>query len=146
MGAVTRLPRANSQAGSSMIMVLVLLVVGVTITLAALLFASTSLRAGSAYERRDVKIAAERGALDVLVQSIRPDLAKGVQGNTQTATVAGVTATCTGQAGSGQVVGIGRTDRVIVCTTPSIAATYRIFDRSGDQPGTIVETLSTSTS
>ena len=56
------------------------------------------------------------------------------------------TAGATLGAGSGQVVGIGRTDRVIVCTTPSIAATYRIFDRSGDQPGIIVEKLSTSTS
>ncbi len=127
-------------------MVLVLMVVGVTIMLAALAFASTGLRAGSAYERHDQRIAAERSALDVLVQSIRPDLNKGIEGDTQTATVAGVTATCVGQAGSGQASGVGRTDRVIDCTTPSVVARYRIFDRSGDQPGIIVETLSTSTS
>ena len=43
------------------------------------------------------------------------------------------------------MVGNGRTDRVIDCSTPSITARYRIFDRSGDQPGIIIETLSTST-
>lgn len=141
---MTPRPRRD-QAGFSLPMVLVLMVVGVTIMLAALAFASTGLRAGSAYERHDRTIASERSALDVLVQSIRPDLSKGVEGDTQTVTVAGVTATCVGQAGSGQVSGAGRTDRTVVCNTPSIEATYRIFDRSGDQPGIIVETLSTST-
>ncbi|HPU39200.1 MAG TPA: hypothetical protein PLS63_06470 [Microthrixaceae bacterium] len=143
---MTRMHRTRrAQGGSALIMVLALLVVGVTITLASLAFASTSLRTGSVYQRRDAKIASERDALGYLVAVIRPDLTKGVQGNTQSATVAGVTATCVGQTGSGQVSGIGRTDRVIACNTPSIAATYRIFDRSGDKPGIIVETLSATT-
>ena len=125
-------------------MVLVRMVVGVTIMLAALAFASTGLRAGSAYERHDQRIAAERSALDVLVQSIRPDLNKGIEGDTQTATVAGVTATCVGQAGSGQASGVGRTDRVIDCTTPSVVARDRIFERSGHQPGIVDQPTSTS--
>ena len=129
-----------------MALVLVLLVVGILITGAALAFASTGFRAGSAYELHDKKLSSERDALEFLVQSIRSDLAKGAQGNTQTATVAGVTATCTGESGSGQASGAGRTDRVIACTTPSITARYRIFDRSGDQPGIIVETLRSTTS
>lgn len=137
--------RCRSQRGSALVMVLALLVVGVTITLASLAFASTSLRSGSVYERRDIKVASERDALDYLVAVIRPDLTKGVQGNTQSATVAGVAVSCVGQTGSGQVSGIGRTDRVIACNTPSIAATYRIFDRSGNQPGIMVETLSSTT-
>ena len=145
MGPVTIWRSRRDQAGYSLPMVLVLLVVGVIIMLAALAFALTGLRAGSAYERRDRTIADERSALDVLVQSIRPDPSKGVQGDTRTATVAGVTATCVGQAGSGLDSGAGQTDRLIVCSTPSIHATYRIFDRSGDQPGIIVETLSSST-
>ena len=59
------------------------------------------LHATGEYERRGQKIGSERDALDFLVQTIRPDLARGVAGDTRTATVAGVTATCTGEAGSG---------------------------------------------
>jgi len=137
--------RPRGQRGATLAVVLILMTVGLILLVAALAFASVGFRSGSAYERRGQKIGSERDALDFLVQTIRPDLARGVAGDTRTATVAGVTATCTGEAGSGQVVGNGRTDRVIDCSTPSITARYRIFDRSGDQPGIIVETLSTST-
>lgn len=133
--------RTRGQAGVALTFVLVLVAVGITITLAALAFAMASTRAGTVYVKRDLARSRERDALDYLVQVIRPDLTKGVQGNVQTATVAGVTVTCTGESGSGQTAGKGRTDRTITCTTPSITARYRIFDRSGDRPGIIVETL-----
>jgi len=138
--------RARGQSGVALTFVLILIAVGITITLAALAFAMTSMRAGTAYVRRDVARSQERDALDYLVQLIRPDLTKGVQGSTQTATVAGVTATCAGESGSGQASGMGQKDRTITCTTPSITARYRIFDRSGDRPGIIVETLSETVS
>ncbi len=133
--------RTRGQAGVALTFVLVLVAVGITITLAALAFAMASTRSGTAYVKRDVARSQERDALDYLVQVIRPDLTKGVQGNVQTATVASVTATCTGESGSGQISGMGRTDRTITCSTPSMTARYRIFDRSGNQPGIIVETL-----
>ena len=123
-------------------MVLAFVLAGSIITVAVLLFAQTSFNVGSEHLRHNRSIARERDALEYLIATIRTDLAKGVQGDTRTATVAGVTATCVGQTGSGQTSGAGRTDREIVCTTPSITARYRIFDRSGAQPGIIVETLS----
>lgn len=137
--------RQRGQSGFALSFVLVLIVVAMTITLSALAFAMTSMRSGVVYARRDIARSQERDALDYLVQTIRPNLTKGVQGDTQTATVAGVTATCTGESGSGQTSGAGRTDRTITCSTPSITARYRIFDRSGDQPGIVVETLSFTT-
>lgn len=137
--------RRRGQSGFALSFVLVLIVVAMTITLSALAFAMTNMRSNVVYARRDVTRSQERDALDYLVQTIRPNLTKGVQGDTQTATVAGVTATCTGESGSGQTSGAGRTDRTITCSTPSITARYRIFDRSGDQPGIVVETLSFTT-
>lgn len=136
----------RNQRGATLAMVLILMTIGLILVVAALAFVLTGFRAGSTYEKRGQKIAAERDAMSYLVQTIRPDLAKGIQGDTRTATVAGVTATCQGESGSGVTQGAGRTDRVIECSTPSITARYRIFDRSGDQPGIIVETLSTTTS
>jgi len=135
----------RGQGGAALSAVLAVLVLGITLTMAALAFASTGFSAGNAYERRAASMARERDALAFLVQSIRPDLAKGVEGDTQTVTVAGMTATCVGESGSGQASGAGRTDRVIACSTPSIRARYRIFDRSGDKPGITVEALSSST-
>jgi len=132
----------RGQSGAALPAVLALLVLGITLTMAALAFASTGFRAGTAYQRRAATMSSERDALAFLVQSIRPDRTKGVEGDTQTVTVAGVTATCVGETGSGQASGEGRTDRVIACSTPSIRARYRIFDRSGDKPGISVETLS----
>ncbi|MCB1257664.1 MAG: hypothetical protein KDB26_11190, partial [Microthrixaceae bacterium] len=73
---------------------------------------------------------------------VRDDLTKGREGQTETRTVAGVTATCVGQTGSGLISGAGRTDRVVACSTPSINTKVRFFDRSGDGPGVIEETLS----
>lgn len=136
----------RGQGGFALTLVLVLVVVAITVTTAVLAFAATSVRAGSTYRTRDEARARERDALEYLVQSIRPDLSKGVANNPQTATVAGVTASCTGDTGSGLTstppAPQGRTDRVITCTTASIKARYRIFDRSGDAPGILVETLS----
>ncbi len=126
-------------------MVLILMTIGLVVAVAALSFAFTGFRAGSTYERRGQQLETERDALAYLVQTMRPDLAKGTAGDSRSVTVAGVTATCVGEAGSGAAEGEGRTDRVIACSTPSITARYRIFDRSGDQPGILVETLSTST-
>ncbi len=140
-----RTRRARGQGGFALTLVLALVVVAITVTAAVLAFAATSVRAGSTYRTRDEARARERDALEYLVQTIRPNLAKGVAGNTQTATVAGVTANCAGDTGSGQTStppAQGRTDRVITCTTTSIKARYRIFDRSGDAPGILVETLS----
>ena len=145
MGTVTSSARrVRGQGGFALTLVLALIVVGVTVTTAVLAFAATSVQAGSVYSSRDAARARERDALDYLVESIRPNLTKGIAGNTQTATVAGATATCVGQTGSGTLAtppAQGRADRVITCSTTSITAKYRIFDRSGDQPGIIVETL-----
>jgi len=138
-------PSHRGQGGFTLPYVLILIVGGVTITLAALAFAFAGSTAGTTYQKRDVRLARERDALEYLVASIRPDLNRGRAGDTQTATVAGVTASCTGQTGSGQTSGVGRTDRVIKCTTASTTATYRIFDRSGDRPGIVVETLASTT-
>lgn len=137
--------RRRDQSGIALSFVLILIVVALTITLSALAFAMTNMRSNVVYARRDVARSQERDALDYLVQTIRPNLTKGVQGDTQTATVAGVTATCSGESGSGVTSGAGRTDRTVTCTTPSITARYRIFDRSGDQPGIVVETLAFTT-
>ena len=147
MGAVTRsVPaRLRRQAGIALPMVLVFLLVGTVLSVAVLAFARTSFMAGSVYEDRAVRLSKERDALDSLIQTMRTDLAHGVAGDTRTVTVAGITATCTGQPGSGVTSGAGRTDREVRCSTPSIRATYRIFDRSGDRPGIIVETLSSTT-
>lgn len=126
-------------------MVLAFIVAGTILTLAALAYARTSLRAGMAYEEHNTEFSRERDVLTYLVQSIRVDRSKGVEGDTRSATVAAMSASCTGETGSGQQSGAGRTDRVITCSTPSIDARYRIFDRSGDQTGIIVETLSSTT-
>lgn len=147
MGAVSagRGRVTGSQRGASLLLVLVFVVVGAMLTVAVLAFARTSFLTGTAYQERDLERSRDRDALEYLVQSIRPNLSQGIQGDTRTATVAGVTATCTGETGSGQTSGAGRTDRVITCSTPLINARYRIFDRSGDRPGIIVETLSFTT-
>ena len=134
--------RSRGQRGATLAVVLILMTVGLILLVAALAFASVGFRSGSAYDAVG-EDRVERGArLPGADHPAGPG--RGWPSDTRTATVAGVTARAPVRAGSGRVVGNGRTDRVIG-RPPSITARYRIFDRSGDQPGIIVETLSTST-
>lgn len=131
----------RNQSGFALPMVLAFVVVGTLITAAVLAYASTSFRIDTVYSDHNARISAERDALTYVLTTIRTDPTKGVQGNTTSATVAGVTATCAGDTGSGVAQGAGRTDRVVNCSTPSITTQVRFFDRSGDKPGVIEETL-----
>lgn len=139
--AASRRTLVIDQEGFALPVVLAFIAVGTIITVAVLAFATTSMKVGRATTDRNDRISAERDALEYTLAVVRDDLSKGREGQTETRTVAGETATCTGQPGSGVISGAGRTDRVVECTTSSITTTVRFFDRSGDGPGVIEETL-----
>ncbi len=135
--------RSRGSGGFALPVVLGFIIIGTLITVAVLSYATTTMKVGVSASERSAKITAETNALDYLLAIIRPNMAMGFEGDTQSRTVAGVTATCIGQTGSGVFPSgsFGRTDRVIVCTTPSINSKIRYFDRGGSKAGVIEEIL-----
>ncbi|MEI2637746.1 MAG: hypothetical protein V9F03_01920 [Microthrixaceae bacterium] len=133
--------RDRNQSGFLLPVVMLFMLLGTAIALGVLSYATTSLRSGQDVIDHNRSEAAQRDALEYVMAIVRDDMSKGVAGQRESATVAGVTATCVGAAGSGQASGTGRADRVVDCSAGATTITVRFFDRGGARAGVVEEVL-----
>lgn len=133
--------RGRDQGGFALPMVMAFMLLATAVALSALSYARSSMEAGNEAVAVNRQRSVERDALEYVLAVVRDDMSKGVAGQTEAATVAGVRAECVGQPGSGQTSGTGRTDRTVKCTTPSMTLLVRFFDRGGARAGVVEEVL-----
>lgn len=149
-----RIELSSTEAGSSLIMVLAIMIIGGLTIVSLLAYARTSLDSAGSFRSRTTRVQAATGAIDAAITAMRADRTKGSPTSFDTQ-YAGAIATCTGELGSGAPISgsgtpistIGYADRTVNCTAVVegrnlVRVRVRILDQNGNGVGSEVQVLS----
>lgn len=143
-----RLQALRSQRGSSLILVMSIMVIGMLSVVALMSYTTVSLRSASAYQTKTVRVQAASDAVDLAVAEIRKDRSQGTPASpTVTVRYDHASATCTAEPGSGAAnPGGGYADRTVRCTgsysTKELLWTrVQFVDLNGSEPGAVAQEL-----
>ncbi|WP_020378857.1 hypothetical protein [Candidatus Microthrix parvicella] len=143
-----RLHERRGQRGSSLILVMSIMVIGMLSVVALMSYTTVSLRSASAYRTSTERLQAASDAVDVAVAEIREDRTEGSVGSTPVEVVYdSATAKCTAEAGSGAAnPGGGFDDRTVRCTgsysgKDLLRTRVQFVDLNGTEPGAVAQEL-----
>ena len=147
----SRVQEDRSQRGSSLIVAMAIMVIGMLTVVALMGYTTVSLRSASAYTTSTERLQAASDAVDVAITKLRDDRTLGSIGGTESVDAAygDAAATCAAVAGSGAPNPGGDggfLDRTVSCTGSYLGkdllwTKVQLIDLNGDQPGAVAQEL-----